>query len=567
MNDLAIKNALVLDGNGGEPFAGHVSVRDGKIVDIRPASDPAEPAPAKETVSAQGLALMPGIVDLHTHYDAQVTWDNTLSPSPALGVTTAVMGNCGFGIAPCPPEQRETMLRNLAVVEGMDLPALLQGVQWKFESFAQYLDQVRQLGPMINVAVFAGHSAIRTAVMGESASGADEPSESQLARMRALVVEAMQAGAIGFASSFSPNHSGYGGRPMPSTVATDYELQVLTDAMAENGNGVFMSATGSRLSPDKMEAIVERTGRPGFISTVLSMHNESNPELCKTYYAACRASLARGNPMYMLTSCQPLRFDFSLRDPYLLLSHNAFDAIGDKSDPVLESVYRSPAFREKFRQNLREPGDGILFLGDWARMEISRVGDASLADCQNKSIAALAAEQSKDPVDVFFDLALQDNLDTRFIARLFQDDDDGVAELLKDPASVVTLSDAGAHLLYFCDAGFGLHFLSHWVRETKTFSLAEGVRRLTSEPADRFCIPQRGRLAVGNPADLLLFDPDQVGLSAPLSVSDLPGGAARMVREPVGCHGVWVNGVKVHDGANYTSLARGPGTVLSQFSA
>lgn len=566
-DDLSINNALILDGSGSEPFVGNLRVRNGRITAINAGADPTDLPAARETIDADGLALMPGIVDLHTHFDAQITWDRSMSPSPALGVTTAVMGNCGFGIAPCPPEQRETMLKNLSVVEGMDLPALLQGVDWGFETFAEYLEHVRRIGPAVNVAVFAGHSAIRTAVMGEAASEQVEPSAEQLAQMGAMVTEAMDAGAIGFASSFSPNHSGYGGRPMPSTIATEHELQVLTDAMAQGGNGVFMSATGSRLTPAHMEAIVARTGRPAFISTVLAMHNDANPDLCKTYYAACRESQARGNPLYMLTSCQPLRFDFSLRDPYLLLSHDAFDVITDKSDAALIRTYGDPQFRERFRENLRAPGAGILFLGDWSRIEISRCGDPALVGQAGCNIAALAAEQGADPVDVFFDLAIQDNLDTRFLARLFQDDDEGVGQLLRDPASVVTLSDAGAHLLYFCDAGFGLHFLSHWVRDTKTFSLAEGVRRLTSEPADRFCIPGRGRLLEGLPADLLLFDPGQVGLSAPISVSDLPGGASRMVREPKGCHGVWVNGVLVHDGQTYIQLPHGPGAVLNRFTA
>lgn len=180
---------------------------------------------------------MPGIVDLHTHYDAQVTWDRTMSPSPALGVTTAVIGNCGFGIAPCPPDLRETMLKNLSVVEGMNLDALLTGVDWKFETFGQYLDQLRNIGPYLNTAVFAGHSVVRTAVMGERASTQIDPDPEDLRQMCVLVREAMGAGAIGFASSFSPNHSGYGGRPMPSTIAPESELRALTQAMSEQGRG------------------------------------------------------------------------------------------------------------------------------------------------------------------------------------------------------------------------------------------------------------------------------------------------------------------------------------------
>lgn len=563
IDDLCIFNALILDGSGQEPYQGHVSVRNGRVVALEATGT--DRRPAREMLDADGLALMPGIVDLHTHYDAQITWDRTMSPSPALGVTTAVIGNCGFGIAPCPQAQRETMLKNLSVVEGMDLPALLQGVDWGFESFGEYMGHLRRIGPLANVAVFAGHSAIRTAVMGDAASEQVEPSAEQLETMQQMVAQAMRDGAIGFASSFSPNHSGYGGRPMPSTIASDQELDGLLDAMAQSGKGVFMSATGSRLTPEKMEAIVERTGRPAFISTVLAMYNDAKPDLCGTYYEACRAAQSRGHDLNMLTSCQPLRFDFSLRDPYLLLSHDAFDVIEQKDDASLTAVYENSAFRARFRENLKSPGQGILFLGDWAKIEVSICANESLADCQGQTIAALAAAQGKDPLDLFFDLALSDDLNTRFLARLFQDNDEGVGPLLKDPASVITLSDAGAHLLYFCDAGFGLHFLSHWVRKTNTFTLAEAVRRLTSDPADRFRIPDRGRLKLGAPADLLLFDPNAVDLSPPIPVSDLPGGASRMVREPIGCHGTWVNGVKVHDGKTYTTLPHGPGAVLDQF--
>src|SRR3954471_15762696 len=211
MLDLLIRGATVYDGTGGEPYVGDVAVRDGKLA--------APEGSARKTVDADGLALMPGIVDVHTHYDAQVTWDAKLTPSVALGVTTAVMGNCGFGIAPCAPAMRETLLRNLSVVEGMDVEALLAGTRWNFESFPQYLDAIERVKPWANVGVLAQHSTIRTAVMGETASINKKPTDDEMARIRSMVREAMDAGAAGFASSFSPNHSGWEGRPMPSTLA------------------------------------------------------------------------------------------------------------------------------------------------------------------------------------------------------------------------------------------------------------------------------------------------------------------------------------------------------------
>jgi N-acyl-D-aspartate/D-glutamate deacylase len=560
MHDFVIRGAQVFDGLGNAPKQVDVAINDGLISAIGSTG-----STARETIDADGLALMPGIVDLHTHYDAQITWDRTMSPSPALGVTTAVIGNCGFGIAPCPADMRETMLKNLSVVEGMDLNALLTGVRWEFESFPEYMEQLRRTGPYLNTAVFAGHSVIRTAVMGEAASEKVEPSANELAEMRRLVRETMDAGAIGFASSFSPNHSGYGGRPMPSTIATEEELRSLAGVLGEVGRGVFMSATGSRATPQVMESIAAATGRPAFISTVLSMYDEAAPERSMSYYDACAQALDRGNEVYIQTSCQPLSFDFTLTDPYLLLSHSAFDVVKGATPRDLPAIYADPGFRAAFRENLRSPKMGTLFLGNWERMEVGLTARAEHSEFEGMSIAALAARQNADPVDAFFDLALKEDLETGFVGKLFQNVDAGVTPLLKHRASVVTLSDAGAHLLYMCDAGFGLHFLAHWVRETGVFSLQEGIRRLTSQPAQRFRIPGRGRLVEGAPADMLLFDPATVGISRPQPLHDLPGGGRRMVREARGVHGVWVNGVRIHDGKRYIDMERGPGAVLDKF--
>jgi N-acyl-D-aspartate/D-glutamate deacylase len=559
---LIIRNAQVFDGSGLPPVLSDVAVSNGRIAHIGSTSEAAH-----EVIDAKGLALMPGIVDLHTHYDAQITWDRTMSPSPALGVTTAVIGNCGFGIAPCPAPLRETMLKNLSVVEGMDLNALLTGVNWEFESFGQYMDQLRRIGPYINTAVFAGHSVIRTAVMGADGSSKVDPSPEQMQTMQSMVRDAMDHGAIGFASSFSPNHSGYGGIPMPSTIASEAELRALTSVLGEKKKGVFMMATGTRGSPDIMESIAEDTGRPAYISTVLTMYNEGNPSLGAAYYERCAQALERGHELYILTSCQPLSFDFGLTDPYVLLSHSAFDVVKSATPDSLPGVYRSVEFRDAFRKNLKHPKEGILFLGNWRHIEVGQTTHPENQRLEGQNIQALADQQGLDPVDVFFDLALSEDLGTHFVGKFFNNNDEGVAPSLKHPASVITLSDAGAHLSYMCDAGFGLYFLSHWVRDTGHFTLSEGIRKITSEPADRFRIPERGRLQVGLPADMLLFDPATVGISKPLPRQDLPGGGSRMIRTATGVHGVWVNGVKVHDGHNYVDHSQGPGQVLDHFNS
>ncbi len=541
MNDLLIRGARVYDGTGSPGRIAEVAVKDGRI---------AAPGPAKETVDAGGLALMPGIVDVHTHYDAQVTWDPSLSPSPALGVTTAILGNCGFGVAPCPAPLRETVLKNLSVVEGMDLDALLAGTRWEFETFPQYLDALERVGPWANVGVLAGHSTIRSAVMGEEASSRKVPTDDELRRMRDMVREALAAGAAGFASSFSPNHSGWGGRPMPSTICEDAELRALVEPLKEVGRGIFVVAAGTKATPEYLEALAAETGRPMFMVTVLTMYTDQAPERAMGYYRRCGEALARGREVYIHANCQPLSFDFTLREPYPFLALPAFERVKAAAPGALASIYADPAFRAQFREDLKHPKPGILFSGDWSKVEIDGVPLPQLAS-------------GADPLEWFCDRPLEQQM----IAKLFQNDDAGVAPLLKHEAGVLALSDAGAHLIYFCDAGFGLHFLAHWVRDTGHFSWEEGIRRLTSDPARKYRIASRGEIRAGAWADLVLFDPAAVGLSGLRRVRDLPAGGTRMVRDPLGVHGVWVNGVRVHDGRAYAPLERGPGRVLRDFAS
>src|SRR4051812_48190200 len=342
MLDLLVRGARVYDGTGSAPVQADVGVKDGTITAVGSAADA-----AKRTLDAGGLALMPGIVDIHTHYDAQVTWDPTLSPSVALGVTTAVMGNCGFGIAPCPPQLRETLLRNLSVVEGMDVDALLAGTRWDFETFPQYLDMLERSRPQANVAVLAQHSTIRNAVMGEDASARNVPTVQELREMQRLVAEAMDAGAAGFASSFSPNHSGWGGRPMPSTIAADEELRALVGVLGEKQRGIFVMATGPRATPEFMESLAAGTGRPMFIVTVLTMYNQAEPQRAMEMYERCAKALARGHEVYIHANCQPLSFDFTLREPYLLYSHDAFDRVKAASPQDRARIYGQGEFRAR----------------------------------------------------------------------------------------------------------------------------------------------------------------------------------------------------------------------------
>src|SRR5947207_1979437 len=390
MLDLLIRGARICDGGGAKCFTGAVGIRGDAIAAVGETDEP-----ARRTLDAGRLALMPGIVDLHTHYDAQVTWDPTLSPSVALGVTTGVLGNCGFGIAPCPAPLRGPLLRNLSVVEGMDVDALLAGTRWEFETFGEYLAFIERQRPLANVAVLAQHSTIRNAVMGEEASVRKTPTDAELGRMRALVAEALDAGAIGFASSFSPNHSGWGGRPMPSTIASDEELCTLAGVLGEKRRGIFVMATGPRASPEFMESLAAATGRPAFIVTVLTMYNRVQPERALQMYEQCAQALARGREVYIHANCQPLSFDFTLREPYILYSHDAFDRVKAASADARAQIYKEPGFRQRLRENFRQPKQGILFYGDWSQMERDGI-----------AVTELAKREGKDPLDYVFDLPL-----------------------------------------------------------------------------------------------------------------------------------------------------------------
>jgi N-acyl-D-amino-acid deacylase len=560
MVDLVIRGATVVDGLGNDPKRADVAVKDGKIAAIGSISDK-----GNETIDADGLVLSPGIVDVHTHYDAQVTWDATLSPSPSLGVTTAVIGNCGFGIVPAPPAVRDLVIRNLSVVEGMDLDALRTGINWDFESFSDYMGMLRRKGAYANLAVLAGHSTIRTAVMGEDASQRKDATPEEIAKMKAMVADAMANGAIGLGASYSLNHSGYGGVPMPSTIAPMSELDALVGAMGPRGKGVIAIASGVK-TPQELEPMAAKHGRPFFQGTGMAMYNEQEPTRAIKIFEDCAAAIRRGNGLYVQMPCQPLSFDFTMANAYPFYSHSAFDPIKAYSPEQLKTVFRDASWRAKFRDNARNPRPGMIFQGNWDRVMVAVTHKERNAKYTNRYAAEIAKTEHRDPLDVMLDLALDEDLETAFLGRFLNVGDDGVARLLKHEAGVVALSDAGAHLIYMCDAGFGLHFLARWVRERGDFTLQEGIRRLTSHPADLYGIQNRGRLAVGAQADMLLFDPATVGISPAERVADLPGGGRRTIRRPTGVQGVFCNGVKTFDGRNYVKHAKGPGHVLDRFN-
>ncbi|HTX02426.1 MAG TPA: amidohydrolase family protein [Candidatus Acidoferrales bacterium] len=537
MYDLILKDARVVDGTGRPQYQADVGIEGDRIAAIGEIS-----GPAREVIDAGGRVLSPGFVDVHTHYDAQITWDPGASPSPSLGVTTVVMGNCGFTIAPAPPPLRSLIARNLAVVEGMSLKALEHGIDWSFESIPEYLAMLRSKGFVPNVAVFAGHSTLRTAVMGEAASKRPANDE-ELAEMRALLSEALDAGAIGLASTQSHSHFGDGGAPMPSRLADEREFRTLIGTLGEIGRGVFMITGGPGTSGEFLEEMAATTRRP--IIWAAALHSTADPERCYGLLRRCAEATDRGHSMYAQVSCQPLTMEFTLCNAYPFGSYDLWAELrGGKPDVVRRKV-TDPEFRNALRNAFAQRQRGKLFYGDWKRVWISAVGETRNNALEGFTIAEVAERQRKDPLDVFFDLALDENLATMYSAHVLNYDEDAVEKLLKDDVSIIALSDAGAHLTFLCDAGYGLHMLGHWVRERKSFTLEDAIRRITSWPAEIYGIRDRGRIAVGAHADMLLFDPDTVGVSRPRRAHDLPGGDSRLIRDGVGVAGVWVNGTRV----------------------
>ena len=560
MLDLAVRDALIVDGTGKPPFRGDVGIENGLVV-----ARGSGVGAARETLKAGGLALAPGIVDSHTHFDAQLTWDPGASPSPSLGVTTVVIGNCGFTIAPCHERDRDATLRNLTHVEGMSLSALRAGVRWEFESFPEYLDLLERAGLVPNVASYVGHSSVRTYVMGPAATER-AATDDEIERMAEIVQESVRAGAIGFSTTTFEGHNGENGVPMPSRFASETEFRALVRAMGQTGRGIFMLTSGSGTKIDLIEEMVAESGRPALVAALL--HNPTRPDAVRTGLARLETATNRGHEMWGQVSCRPLSMEFTMASPYLFEGLSAWKpAMAADGLDDLRSVYGSDTFRAAVREELEVPAKVRIFNGDWDQIILREVPDGGNEALEERSVRDLAADAGLDPLDWLLDHAMGKGLDTLFVALLMNTDEEEVGEGLGHARSLVSLSDAGAHLTFFCDAGFGLHLLGHWVRDRGLFSLEEGVHRLTGRPADVMRIPGRGRLVPGQAADMMLFDPDRVGVGTSRRVHDLPSGAPRLVASADGLHGVWVNGVRVAESGGAPVEDARPGQLVRSFHA
>jgi N-acyl-D-amino-acid deacylase len=554
MYDLIIRNAQIADGLGNPLIAGDLAVKDGRVASVGVVT-----GEAKETMDADGKVLAPGVIDLHTHYDAQLTWDQTASPAGALGVTTVVVGNCGFGIAPAPPAHRDAILANLAEVEGMSLKSLQAGVDTNYESFGEYMDLLKRKGVYPNVAVLASHTVFRTAVMGdEGSTRASTPEE--LEQMLALFREALDAGAVGLGSSSNENHRGAGGLPIASRLADDDEFRAFAAVLADYDHGVFMATFGEKHGIPFLEELSKISGRPGCYAP--HFYYSHQPDRARNIMLAAEAARANGLPVYTQGSCQPLSLAFTLDRAYVLKAMAPWPATEDHGE--LRQIFTDPKFRDAFRATLASSDSQHVFKGRWDWVPIAITGLEKNKDLEGRTVAEVAAERGVDPFDFFLDLSLEEDFATKYTFFLLNMEEDGVAELLVNDGTLISLSDAGAHNSLLCDAGYAMHLFGHWARERSLFDLPVAIRKVTSDPADVFGIKDRGQLTPGAWADMILFDPETISITKMERHFDLPANGERLLRSAPGLMGTWVNGVRVFDGEDYLQVPA-PGQVLTQF--
>ena len=549
--DLLIRNGRVIDGTGAPERRADVGIAGGCIAGIG-----SLPGPARKVIDAEDLAVAPGFIDPHTHYDAQICWDGAVTPSSWHGVTSVVMGNCGVGIAPCRPEAREVAMRDLVNVEAIPFEVLDQGITWDWESFPQYMDAAARRRPSLNLAFLAPLTPFRHYVMGE-ASMERGATAGETAKIKSLLGEAIDAGAFGFSSTLLNQHLGYQGRPLACRNASREELKAYCNALRERGKGAIEFAMTRQIAVleqpelELLDFMLEESRRP--ITFIAMFDRDDLPDALRESMAKVRPMIARGaRPQ---TSPLPLTRELTMRSPFAFAAFPSWKRLfEDTSKAAQAAVYRDPAFRGRFREDLKRPAS----FADWARITVHEVRSPELKKFEGKTVAEIAAERGVDGVDALLDVTLEDDLENEFTVQSWNTRADRMAELLNDRSVLLGLGDGGAHLDMLCDSGYPTYVLGTWVRERKVLSLEEAVRRMTSDPADFFGIRDRGRLKAGQAADIVIFDPATVGSGGrPERLYDLPGGAKRMVMRSRGIEYTIVNGEVTWEKGELTGAASG----------
>ena len=563
--DLVIKNGVLIDGSGLPRHHADVAVRHGRIASIGRIRER-----AREVIDADGLVVAPGFIDGHTHMDAQIFWDPLGTCSCWHGVTTVVMGNCGFTLAPCPESQKHLVVRNLERAEDIAAEAMAAGIEWKWTTFPEFLDCLDALPKGINYAGYLGHCALRTYVMGERAFE-QAASEDDLHAMERELRDAIRAGAIGFTTSRSPIHETPDGRPVASRLATWDEVRRLVGVMGDLNAGLFElagEAVGRELSDPvafrdyhvRLRDLAVETGRP---VTWGNFSRLEAPDVWRRYLDLLDETAAAGGRMFAQVHSRGLNVVLSFK------TQLPFDHL-----PAWKP-FRALALAEQ-RQRLRDPETRRrLIAGAHERPERRALGTEArpfpyewifLYDTvagPHRTVAEIARERGVDPAEAMIDLALEKDLDRFFVHPVANEDQDTVLEMMRHPRAVVTFSDSGAHVSQIVDSSLQTHLLSHWVRAKQAFTLEQAVRMLTLVPATYWGFADRGLVREGFVADLIVFDPDTISPEMPEVVNDLPAGARRLVQRARGITATIVNGEVLlrdgkHTGALPGQLLRGP---------
>ncbi len=549
--DLVIKNGTVVDGTGAARFRADIGIKDGIITEVGKVA-----GSAKRTIDAADLIVAPGFVDPHTHYDAQICWDDVTSPSCWHGVTSVVMGNCGVGLAPCRPEARDIAAWDLVNVEAIPIEVLQKGVTWDWETFPEYMDAAARRGSGLNLGFLAALTPFRHYVLGEeSMERAATPEET--VKISALLREAMDAGAMGFTTTFAGQHIGYKGRPLACRLASRDEHIAYSHVLRDVGRGAIEIALTNEVSVidaverELLDLLLTESGRP--VTWLALLNRTDNPEAPQNTLRATADLLNRG--AIPQVTCRPLNVQIDLRKPFLFANMACWNPVFNRTPEEQAQVYRDPKFRAAFREALKTP---MVFSGDWNRAVVHEVENPALRPLLGKNVEAIARERGKDPLDTFLDLALEDNLCLQFTYEAFNSDESRIPELITDPRTMIGLSDGGAHVDMLCDAGYCTYLIGTWVREREVMTLEHAVKRITSEPAALFGITQRGRIAPGLAADFAIFDLARIGSKKRGEMrNDLPGGGRRLIMPAEGVEYTIVNGSPLFERGKDTGARAG----------
>ena len=540
--DLLIKNGVVVDGSGGPRYSADVGVVDGQIASIGRSNQR-----ARRTLDAEGHIVAPGFVDGHTHMDAQVFWDPIGASSCYHGVTSVVMGNCGFTLAPCRESEADFVFRNLERAEDISRDAMLAGINWRWESFPEFLDAVEALPKGINYAGYIGHSALRTYVMGERAFS-DPASEDDQKSMQHLVQQAVQAGAMGFSTSRTFNHITSDDRPVASRVADWEEVRGIVNAMGKTGKGVFeIAGEAPGRNPERIREYHERLRdlavESGVPQTWGMFSIRVAPELWRPYFDLLDETAARGGRMFAQVHSRALNVLLSFK------TYTPFDNWAVWKDlrclPLEEQKARlkDPELKARLVESASAEYRGPRVVGAEARPpEWEWVYPMADMAQDHPSMAELAARRGVHPVELMIDLSLEHDFDIYFRQPIANEDQNHVLEMMKHPRAAVTFSDSGAHVAQIMDSSLQTHLLSHWVRDRQAFGLEEAVRRITYDTATLWGLHDRGLVRTGMAADLVVFDADSIGPRLPEVAHDLPAGARRLKQTADGIKYTVVNG-------------------------